>query len=195
MPGKAKEPEYQQNFEVIIREMGDAQLRDVLRKRNLYQADAARAAINEAIKREIISSESDLHSPEFRHEPLKPRLFPKIESAKNRYRIRKSLARGLLLAGILPTIWGMVRFNAGFTAEGILITTFGIGWMSLSAALIRKFQKTVVQFLFVLALLSVIYTVQRLVEMSRLVFMDLFIIAVLYLLIAYGLLFLYRLRD
>lgn len=195
MHGKAKASDYEGNFEAIIQELEDEQLIDILRKRKLYQDEAASAAIREAIKRDIISSEEDLFAPEFRHESLMPRLFPLIESPKNRNRIRRSISRGLLLTGLLPTIWGMVRLNAGFRAEGLLLISYGVVWMSISAFLIRKYSVNAVWFLFAFLALSVIYVVHRLIQIPQLVIMDVFVIVVLYSLAVYGLLFLLRLRE
>ncbi len=195
MPGKASTTHIDHDFEERMQELEDEQLRKVLKKRNLYQEEAAKAAIREAIRREIIASEEDLHAPDFRHEPLKPRLFPLIENPRNKFRIRRSVSRGLLLAGLLPTIWGMVRLNAGVPVEGIVLIGFGLLWMALSASLIRRFSMTSVRLLFVLAVLSLIYIVRWMIVTPQILFMDLFIIIVLYALMAYGLFFVLRLKD
>lgn len=195
MPEKARMTNIEGSFEERMQELEDEQLKKVLKRRKLYQEEAANAAIKEAIRREIIASEEDLHAPDFRHEPLKPRLFPLIESPRNKFRIRRSLSRGMLLAGLLPIIWGMVRLNAGIPVEGILLLGFGVLWMALSASLIRRFSLISIQLLFVLAVLSLGYIIRWMIVTPQIIFMDLFIIVVLYALMAYGLFFILRLRD
>jgi hypothetical protein len=195
MPRKAKTTDLNNDIGLRIQELEDEQLKDVLKKRKLYQEQAADAAISEAIRRDIISSEEDLHDPDYRHEPLKPKLFPVIENPKNKNNIRKSVSRGLLLAGLLPTVWGMVRLNAGFTGEGMLLLVYGVLWMGFSASLIRRFSMTAIRFLFAFAALSAAYIIRWLVITPQIVFMDLFIVIVLYALMAYGLFFILRLKE
>jgi hypothetical protein len=195
LSGKASIMEYEHNFELLIQKLEDEQLIEILKKRKLYQYEAANAAIQEAIKRDIIASEEDLHLHEFSHEPLKPRLFPLIENPKNRNRLRKSIARGLLLTGLLPLIWGMVRFNAGLKTEGMLLFTFGIVWMGLSAWLIRMYSSTAVRLLIILAGFSILYVIRRMILSPQIIFMDMFITGVLYSFVLYGMLFVQRLKD
>ncbi len=195
MPEKTSMSNSNPEIEVNLKELEDEQLRDILKKRKLYQDYVAKAAVKEAINRDIIATEDDLYAPEFRHEPLKPRLFPKIENPVNRNNIRRSVARGLLLAGLLPSIWGMVRLNTGFSSEGMMLMVFGLTWMGFSAWLIRTYSVVAVRSLFVLLVLSVVYVIRRMLMIPQIVFMDLFIVIVLYFLIVYGLLFIIWLRD
>lgn len=195
MPRKAKTTDVDYDFKLRIQELEDDQLRDVLKKRKLYQEQAADAAISEAIRRDIISSEEDLYDPDYRHEPLKPKLFPNIENPNNKNKIRRSVSRGLLLAGLLPTIWGMVRLNAGLQLEGMLLIVYGLLWMGFSASLIRSFSMVAVRFLFAFALLSAAYIIRWFFTTPQIVFMDLFIVIVLYALMTYGLFFILRLKE
>lgn len=195
MPEISKANGINSDFENTMGSLNDEQLKEVLKKRKLYQPEAAQAAIKEAIKRELIHSEEDLVKTEFRAKPLKKRLFPEIENKKIRVKIRKSLARGLLLSGILPLIYGVVRMNAGFANEGTLILLFGVVWMGISAWLIRQYSKTAISILFGLTGLSAIYSVFLLGSQHRFVFMDKFIVVTLFALIAYGLTYLLRLKT
>ncbi len=192
---KTKTTDLDYDFELIIQELEDEQLKDLLKKRKLYQEQAADAAIREAIRRDIISSEEDLHDPDYRHEPLKPKLFPVIENPNNKNKIRKSVSRGLLLAGLLPSVWGMVKLNAGFQFEGIWLLVYGLLWMGFSASLIRSFSTVAVRFLFAFAALSAAYIIRWLLTTPQIVFMDLFIVIVLYSLMTYGLFFILRLKE
>jgi hypothetical protein len=100
-----------------------------------------------------------------------------------------------LLAGILPTIWGMVRLNAGYSAEGIVLISFGVLWIGVSAALIRSFSMTAVRFHFALAIMSVVYVVRWIILSPQIQYMDIFVITVIYVLLMYGLFFILRLRE
>ena len=83
MPEISKANGINSDFENTMGSLNDEQLKEVLKKRKLYQPEAAQAAIKEAIKRELIHSEEDLVKTEFRAKPLKKRLFPEIENKKN----------------------------------------------------------------------------------------------------------------
>jgi hypothetical protein len=194
MPEKSKKMRTENNFEKTFVEMEDQQLKVVLKKRNLYQKEAAQVAIREALRRNLIESEEDLYAPEFRHEPLRPRLFPKIEKQVNRNKIRKSVARGLFLAGLLPAIWGMVRINAGFSGEGSLLFGFGLVWMGSAAWLIRQYSGVALKVLFALTVISVVYVGRWFAMAKSILFMDVFIVIVLYSLAVYGLFFIPRLK-
>ncbi len=195
MPEKSKANGINSDFENTMGSLNDEQLKEALKKRNLYQPEAAQAAIKEAIKRELIYSEEDLVNTEYRAKPMKKKLFPEIDNKKIRVKIRKSVARGLLLSGILPTIYGVVRMNAGFANEGVLILLFGVVWMGISAWLIRQYSKTAISVLFGLAGLAAIYSIILLSSQPRFAFMDKFIVATLFALVAYGLTYLLRLKT
>src|SRR5690554_6288827 len=85
------------DFKEVMGKLNDESLTEVLRKRNLYQPEAARSAIDEAIRRGLINSEEDLLSEKYRIQPLKTRLFPEIENEHLRVKIRKSISRSLLI--------------------------------------------------------------------------------------------------
>jgi hypothetical protein len=193
MPGKSKHPDVKINYEELFGRMEDEQLLEVIEKRSLYQPEAAAVAVRVSIERGIFASEDDLPAPRIREKHLKLKLFPVIEHGKTRLRIRKSVARMLFLAGLLPAIWGIVRFNSGFSAEGAVLLVYALLWMGSAAWLIRHYTSAAVTILFVLAGLSLAYIIRMLLMNPVFVFMDFFIIAVLYLLMVYGLFFMIRL--
>ena len=173
----------------------DEQILEILKKREQYQPEAVDVAVKEAISRKLIHSEQDLFSPEFSPEPLKRKLIPEIHREKNKNRIRKSLGRSLLIAGVLPLIFGFVRYNSGQLFEGIGILVFGLTWMFLSAQIIRKGSKSVIHLLLGIAFASLIYVGYLFADSKSVIFMDVFIIAVLYLLVFYGLFFVRKLVE
>ncbi|RIH62789.1 hypothetical protein D1164_23075 [Mariniphaga sediminis] len=195
MPGKSKTEDKITDFEKAMEELDDEQLAGVLKKRNHYQPEAVRVAIRKALERGIIRSEEDLRGQEFSIKPLRRKLFPEIESGANRDKIRKSISRGLLIAGAFPTAWSFLRMNAGFTSEGILLLAFGVCWMGLAFSLMRKFSLLAARLLSVLAILSLGYAVKYFLALPQFIFMDVFIATALYLLLAYGLVFIFRLKE
>lgn len=193
MPEKSIASEKNNGFDELMGNMGNEQLKNVLQKRNHYQEKAVEAAVREAISRGLIHSEEDLMASEYRTKPLKTELFPDIESEHIRHKIRKSMARGLLIAGILPLIWGVVKLNTGFRSEGLFVLSFGLVWMGIASSLIRQMLPNAVKILYLLTAVAVAYTGRMLFLQPVIEFMDVFIIAVLFLLILYGLTFLWRL--
>ena len=183
------------DYEDIFNNYSNDEIIEVLRKRDYYQQEAAEAAYRIAIDRELIHSEADLMAPHFRVKPLKRKFIPEIKREKNKNRIRKSVGRSLLIAGLLPLIFGYLRLNSGNAVEGSLLVGAGITWMLLSTLIIRKGSKTALHLLFVLTAISAFYLAYLFATSKSLVFMDVFIAASLYFLVVYGLLFLRRIID
>jgi hypothetical protein len=152
-------------------------------------------AIREAVKRGIIHSEQDLFSDEYHVEPVKFSLFPIIEDQENKKKITKSIARVLLICGVVPVVWGIIRLNFGALAEGIVLVIFGAIWIFYSSRIMLKYRKEGVFILFLLLFVSSAYFIKIiLLKKGTFIFMDFFIPAVLYLFIVYGLLFLGKLN-
>ena len=193
MQEKSKREIINSDFKEIINKHTDEQILEILKKREHYQPKAVDMAVREAIDRKLIHSEQDLFSPEFSPEQLKRKLIPDINRKKNKKRIRKSLGRSLLIAGVLPLIFGFVRYNAGQLFEGIILLTFGLTWMFLSAQIIRKGSKPIIHLLIGITFVSMMYVGYLFAGSKSLIFMDVFITAVLYLLVFYGLFFVRKL--
>lgn len=194
MPVNSNSTEQKTDFAETMTELTNDQLIEVLKKRNLYQQAAAKQAICEAIERGIIHSEEDLLGPEFREKKLKRQLFPEIENEKIRHKIRRSIARGLLLAGSLPAILGVVRLTRGSLTEGIFVLGFTAIWMTAAVWIYRNFSRAALTVLITLAILSVVYALKLLFTPPGNSIMDKFIVVMLYLLISYGLMYLKRLN-
>jgi len=195
MQEKSKTETNNSDLQEIFNKHTDEQILEILKKREHYQPEAVDVAVKEAISRKLIHSEQDLFSPEFSPEPLKRKLIPEIHREKNKNRIRKSLGRSLLIAGVLPLIFGFVRYNSGQLFEGIGILVFGLTWMFLSAQIIRKGSKSVIHLLLGITFASLIYVGYLFADSKSVIFMDAFIIAVLYLLVFYGLFFVRKLVE
>lgn len=180
------------DFRNDIPEYSDEQIIEILKQRDHYQAEAAKLAIEEAIKRKIIYSEQDLFAEEYIVEELRFSLFPKIKKTENRFKIRKSIARSLVICGVMPVVYGLLKNNEGKAVEGSLILLLGLLWIFLSAQLIRVYQKIVVLGLFLLSLICFVYIIAKILAMRGFVFFDFFIPGILFLLIVYGLFFMMR---
>lgn len=195
MPLKSNSTEQKTDFTDTMAELSNAQLVEVLKKRKLYQEAAAKQAIHEAIKRGIIHSEEELLGPEFREKRLKRQLFPEIENKKIRNKIRRSIARGLILAGSLPAILGVIRLTRGSHIEGAILFVFTVIWIASSVWLFRVFSRTALTTLATLSVLSLVYAVKMLFTPPANSLMDKFIVVMLYLLMAYGLIYIKRLNK
>ena len=182
------------DFKNDIPEYNDEEILGILKKRKYYQRDAVELATEEALKRELIQSEQDLFDEEFRAEPLQFGIFPTIDDEKNKSKIRKSIARGILIAGVIPTIWGFLQFNSGQFLEGGILVLLGVVWIFLSASLIRQANMKMVYGLIVLIVFSVLYIFMVLSQRRTFIFMDFFIVAALYGFLIYGLLFIRHLK-
>ena len=177
----------------LIPEYSDEEILNILKKRKHYQPEAAELAIKEAIKRDLIHSEQDLFSKEFQVNPLQKSLFPEIENEKSRKKIVKSIARGLLISGLIPTIFGFLKLNEGNFIEGGILILGGLLWIILATQLIREVSKTVINSFYFLFFIAAIFSVKLLLLKSDLVFMDVFILVVIFSLLFYGLTYIHRL--
>ena len=170
----------------------DEQLKEVLKMRDHYQPEAAKLAIQEVLRRGIINSEQDLFSEEYRCEEIQFSLFPKIKRDRNRIKMRKSIARSMVISSALPVVYGLVEMRTGNKWEGAAIFLFGLLWLFCSAQLIKMFHVFFVRCLMAGTVLGVLYIFYRLISLQTTVFMDFFLVLVLTGFIFYGLIFLAR---
>ncbi len=183
------------DFTEQIPEYSDQEIMAILKRRDHYQPEAARLAIVEALNRGLINSEDDLLAIEYRVKPLKKYLFPKIENESHRKKISRSISRGLLIAGIIPIIFGILKINEGRQIEGGLIVASGIIWMIFSTQTIRNVNLKILRLFFVLLIIAAVYLVKVFVQLKSIIFMDIFIVAAIYCLTIYGLLYLIKLHQ
>lgn len=191
---KSKPEAPETDFKNDIPEYSDEEILEILKKQKYYQSEAVEVASEEAVKRELINSEQDIFHEDFRTESLQFGLFPNIEDEKNKNRIRKSIARGILISGVLPTVFGFLKLNDGNNLEGILLLAGGILWILFAAKLIQRLTFRMINGLVVLSVLSFIYIGRLFILQKSIVFMDAFIVGILYSLLFYGLFFLRKLK-
>jgi hypothetical protein len=182
-------------FKQIIAAYSDDEIRNVLKKRKLYQKDAADFAIQEAIRRGIIYSEQDLFAKEYNHEPDRFSLFPTIENPKARAKFKKSLTRSLLILGAIPMVFGAIKIFETQSLEGILIFIFGTAWSFSSYKLMQKTDKKLVVLLFVLLILALAYIVILMISAHSLTTIDVLVSVIGVGFVLYGIGFLSKLQD
>lgn len=183
------------DFKEIMAELDDEQLKEVLKKRSLYQKEAAALAVSEAVKRGLINSESDLSNPEFSETKLKRQLFPEINDEKTRFRVIKSISRVILLAGLIPAVLGAMRLSQGNNEQGVLMIGFALIWMATAYSMYRKFSKIRLFTLAIFTFISLLFTAIIMIFQLGITFMDKFIVTVLYLLTIYGLIYVKKLSN
>ena len=183
-------------FEKIIAAHSDSELRNVLRKRKLYQKDAADFAIQEAIRRGIIFSEQDLFAKEYKHEADKFSIFPTIENEKARAKFKKSISRSMLMLGAVPLVFGGIKIFEFQSIEGIVIFVFGFVWSLTSFQLMRKaVDEKLVYLLFLLLVLAIGYIVKMMISTHSLNTIDILITFIGAGFVLYGIGFLKKLKD
>lgn len=195
MSEKSNEENQIPEFRQIIADYSDEELRKVLKKRDLYQKEAADFATKEAIKRGLIYSEQDLFSKEFQREPEKFTIFPSIENDKIRAKFKRSITRALIIFGALPMVWGGIRIYKSQSTEGILIFIAGAAWSIISYKLFQRVNAKLIGALYLILLLVVAYFVKIFVSLNFLKVFDVVFTVTVIILIAYGIGFLNKLKD
>ncbi len=176
-------------LEVLMKEYGDEEIREMLKKRNLYNPDVAQMAVAEALQRGIIHSEQDLVAREYRIQKLRFRLFPDIENEEIKERLIRSLSRGVLLTGVFPVIYGFLKIAENKWPEALLLIIPGAIWIVSMGLLMHKYNRKLISIILGMAGMSAFYVVNLLLHVKPLQFMDLFVAVVVYGIIFYSLLY------
>lgn len=176
-----------------IQGLSNPELITVLKKRALYQPEAAGMAIQEAIRRGIIHSEEDLHSPEFETSVSRFSIFPYSDSEQIREKIVKSLMRSVMIAAIIPVYFGVMKFLIPKYIEGTCLISTGVIWVAMAWFIMERSERKLILPMIILTVLSIIYTGRIMLAYSHLKWSDYFITIVLYLFIFYALSYTYTL--
>lgn len=195
MAEKSKREDTEIDFKQLYEGLSDNEIMEILKKRKHYQEKAAEAAINEAIKRELIHSEQDLFAEKYRHEPLKFSLFPKIENDVSRRKMRKSLTRSLLFLGAIIIAWGIWEIFRHNLIEGACFVLAGVIWNIISFSFFKTIDSIKINLLFFIQGIAAVYTSIKLAAYRNLGFIDVFIVVVLFGFVLYGLIYMKKLRD
>lgn len=171
-------------------EYSDEEIISILRKHKLYEPEAQKIAIAEAIRRGIIHSEQDLFSENFKTEPSRFTLFPHPEKKETILRIVKSISRALLLAGVIPIIFGVLKFQVFKYAEGSALVFTGLIWITSAWLIFSRQEKKFLSLLLVIALLSAVYVARILFLLKGLRVMDYVVPSILFVVVIYCLFYL-----
>lgn len=96
------------SFEYRLKEVSDEEIISIIRFREYYQPHAVKAAIKEALRREIISSIDDLEKDEFKPRQLPSKsLFPISYNESQNLTLFRSLSRILFFFGAIPVLYGI----------------------------------------------------------------------------------------
>jgi len=182
------------NYNEIMEKHSDAELLRVLKKRNLYEALAAEAAIREAIRRGLIQSEIDLQSDKFNDKPESYQWFPKIENERARLKTMKSVARSLLILTALPIIAGGSLLSKGNNIESAILLIFGAAWGFVAWQLLQLVREKLIYLMGFFTFIACSWQIWTWLETPAQAFIDYFVLVVLTGFIAYGLVFLHRLN-
>jgi hypothetical protein len=127
------------SFEFRLKEVSDDEIISILRYREHFQAAAFKAAINEALKRGIISSVDDLEKEEFKPQELPPRsMFPLGNNLEQNIFVLRSLCRIFYGFGIIPFIYGYFQFSQKKAGMAIIALLIGISVFYIANRLERK---------------------------------------------------------
>lgn len=176
-------------LEERIRGLSHSELVMLLRKRKHYRPEAVAEAVAEAMRRGIITREEDLLQPAF-DEPLKEQtFFPAPDHREGRIRLLKSLLRGIMLAGLIPVIYGIMKFTLQKYVEGTGLVCLGVLWIGLTWWIQEKHDKRALIPLSLLLLFSLVYAIRILLFFSEPGWTDFLFPLVLFGLLSYFLLY------
>lgn len=175
-----------------IRALSHEELVQALKMRKHYQPEAAEEAVREALRRGIIRREEDLASPEFEEPVRKFSLFPCPDDAHGKSRLFRSLLRGLMIAGLIPLIYGVTKFLIPKYSEGATLISLGIIWIAIAWFVMEHREIRLLLPMFILTLMSMAYVGRIFFFFRFLKWIDLLVPVVLFALIFY---FLFYVRS
>ena len=121
--------DYQEKY----KQLGDEEIREILLKRKSYQAEAARAAIQEAISRGILKSEQDLFSEEYNiPENWTGIFFPFLPKPEQRKKTLAALHRIYFVLGLIPVALAWMKYSGANLLQSFLFIVVGLVWMFLN---------------------------------------------------------------
>jgi hypothetical protein len=182
--------DFWERLAIKMSEYSDEEIISILRKHKLYEPKAQEIAIAEAIRRGIIHSEQDLFSENFRTEPSRFTLFPHPEKKETMLKIVRSMSRALLLAGVIPIVFGVLKFQVFKYAEGSALVFAGLIWITSAWLIFSRQEKKFLTPMLVIAILSAVYVARILFLLKGLKVMDYAVPSILFVVILYSLFYL-----
>ena len=134
----------------------DVQIKVILKNHKDYQESAVAAAIQIAIERQLIHSEQDLMAPEFQSVTTEGvKVFPVITNPYYYKKIVASIFRVLFIVGLIPLIFGVMKYAEGkinMTIPSIIVSSV---WMLLTFLLWRTKRILILILQFVVLLFTI----------------------------------------
>jgi hypothetical protein len=186
----SNDQDFWERLAIKMSEYSDEEIISILRKHKLYEPKAQEIAIAEAIRRGIIHSEQDLFSENFRTEPSRFTLFPHPEKKETMLKIVLSMSRALLLAGVIPIVFGVLKFQVFKYAEGSALVFAGLIWITSAWLIFSRQEKKFLTPMLVIAILSAVYVARILFLLKGLKVMDYVVPSILFVVILYSLVYL-----
>ncbi len=174
------DPDFPQPISEKIHGLTDADLVNVLRKRAHYQPVAVSEAIREALLRGIIRTEEDLTDQKFEELQGKFTLFPFSDKMDVRAKLFSSITRSLMIPGVIPVAFGVLKFTLAKYAEGTGLISLGMIWIGIAWGLMEKRDNRFFWILSGLALLSLLYVIRIFSHFQIVNWIDLLVVLVLY---------------
>ena len=116
----------------------DDRIKEILKNHKDYRQPAVNAAVQIAIERQLIHSEQDLMAPEFQSViPQGVSVFPVITNSYYYKRIVSSIFRVLFILGIIPIIFGVMKYADGKINLSVFALIIGSVWLLLTYLLLR----------------------------------------------------------
>ena len=179
----------------IISHSSDEELLERLKQRAYYTAEATELAVDEALERGLIFSEQDLLDEKFRGEALQFSWFPVPQNSAVRLRIYKSIARSLVVCGLIPIVFAFLEMNAGRQQTGRPVLIFGLLWMFGAAQLSKRYRPLAGYGLLLASAVAMAFVILHFELLKSMAPMDIGVAFILFLGIDYGLLYCRKLGE
>lgn len=178
--------DYQERY----KELGDAEIREILLKRKSYQPQAAQAAIQEAISRGILQSEQDLFSGEYNPPPSRSGfLFPDIQNPEQKSKILASLRRIIYILGIIPFAFAVMNYFHGNFSSVIAFAVAGAAWLFFNFMLSKTKSSLILNTMLVVLIIAFGYAIFTVYTMKAPEIMDFIAVIATFMVSLYCLLF------
>ncbi len=115
--------------------------------------------------------------------------FPCPENKNARIKLFRSLLRGIMIAGIIPVVYGIMKFPLREYVEGVALISLGAVWIGMAWFIMERHEKRLFVPMGILALLSMVYTGRILLLFKYPEWSDFLVPVVLYGVIFYFLLY------
>ena len=185
-----EEKEFWDRLALRMKEYSDEEIYSILQKHKLYEPPARKLAITEAIRRGLIHSEQDLFSENFSSDSSGFTIFPSPDKPETVLKIVRSISRAILVAGVIPIIFGVLKFQVFKYAEGSSLILVGLIWVTSAWLIFTRQDRRFLSPLLVIAVLSALYVARILFLLKGLRTMDYVIPSILFVVVLYILFYL-----